>query len=57
MLITVEEYESANLPSIEEVSENNTQIKTDDESFTDIDEVSKIQDENQENLDDDSWFE
>jgi S-DNA-T family DNA segregation ATPase FtsK/SpoIIIE len=57
VLITVEEYESANLPSIEEVSENNTQIKTDDESFTDIDDVSKIQDENQENLDDDSWFE
>ena len=41
----------------EEVSENNTQIKTDDVSFTDIDDVSKIQDENQENLDDDSWFE
>ena len=57
VLITVEEYESANLPSIEEVSENNTQIKTDDESFTDIDDVSKIQDKNQENLDDDSWFE
>jgi S-DNA-T family DNA segregation ATPase FtsK/SpoIIIE len=57
VLITVEEYESANLPSIEEVSENNTQIKTDDVSFTDIDDVSKIQDENQENLDDDSWFE
>ena len=57
VLISVEDYERANLPSIEEVSENNTKIKTDVESFTDIDDDSKIQDENQENLDDDSWFE
>ena len=57
VLITVEEYESSKLPSIEEVTENNTQIKTDDESFTAIDDNSKTQDENQENLDDDSWFE
>mgnify|MGYP003325953458 CR=1 FL=1 len=57
VLITVEEYESSNLASLEEVSSNDTQSTTEDMSLTSTDNDSNPSEENQENLEDDNWFE
>jgi S-DNA-T family DNA segregation ATPase FtsK/SpoIIIE len=57
VLITVEEYESSNLASLEEVSANDTQNITEEVSSRPTDVDSNPSEENQENLEDDNWFE